>query len=453
MDDLLTLAQKIRARQISPVEITERLLKKIEAQNPALNAFITVAADEALAAAKKAEQELYRNTYRGPLHGIPIGIKDMIETKGLRTTMGSGIFKDYIPEKDAAVVQKLKEAGAVILGKLHTHEFAYGPMGDRSYFGPARNPHDRHKIAGGSSSGAGAAVAAGLCYGAVGTDTGGSVRIPASCCGVVGLKPTYGRVAVDGVFPLSYSLDHVGPLTRTVLDNAALFQAMIHGVDLNETWAKVEKVIADFDLSKTVIAIPDDYFLDDVDDEVQQAFADAIQSLEAAGAQIRSISLPDLESIRWAQPIVQKSEAYAIHEKWIEARSKDYDPEVYERLLEGKQPKGYEYVRAIRMREEITQQVEACFKTADVLMTPTLPILPTNIDQRELILNGKTLKVRSALLKNTSPWNYTGHPALSVPCGRSKTGLPIGLQIIGPLHQEIRLYAFARQIERVAAAV
>jgi aspartyl-tRNA(Asn)/glutamyl-tRNA(Gln) amidotransferase subunit A len=451
MDDLLTLAQKIRARQISPVEITERLLKKIEAQNPALNAFITVAADEALAAAKKAEQELYRNTYRGPLHGIPIGIKDMIETKGLRTTMGSGIFKDYIPEKDAAVVQKLKEAGAVILGKLHTHEFAYGPMGDRSYFGPARNPHDRRKIAGGSSSGAGAAVAAGLCYGAVGTDTGGSVRIPASCCGVVGLKPTYGRVAVDGVFPLSYSLDHVGPLTRTVLDNAALFQAMIHGVDLNETWAKVEKVIADFDLSKTVIAIPDDYFLDDVDDEVQQAFEDAIQSLEAAGAQIRSISLPDLERIRWAQPIVQKSEAYAIHEKWIEARSKDYDPEVYERLLEGKQPKGYEYVRAIRMREEITQQVEACFKTADVLMTPTLPILPTNIDQRELILNGKTIKVRSALLKNTSPWNYTGHPALSVPCGRSKTGLPIGLQIIGPLHQEIRLYAFARQIERVAA--
>ena len=453
MDDLLTLAQKIKARQISPVEITERLLKKIEAQNPALNAFITVAADEALAAAKKAEQELYRNTYRGPLHGIPIGIKDMIETKGLRTTMGSGIFKDYIPEKDAAVVQKLKEAGAVILGKLHTHEFAYGPMGDRSYFGPARNPHDPRKIAGGSSSGAGAAVAAGLCFGAVGTDTGGSVRIPASCCGVVGLKPTYGRVAVDGVFPLSYSLDHVGPLTRTVLDNAALFQAMIHGVDLNETWAKVEKVIADFDLSKTVIAIPDDYFLDDVDDEVQQAFADAIQSLEAAGAQIRSISLPDLESIRWAQPIVQKSEAYAIHEKWIEARSKDYDPEVYERLLEGKQPKGYEYVRAIRMREEITQQVEACFKTADVLMTPTLPILPTNIDQRELILNGKTIKVRSALLKNTSPWNYTGHPALSVPCGRSKTGLPIGLQIIGPLHQEIRLYAFARQIERVAAAV
>lgn len=453
MDDLLTLAQKIRARQISPVEITERLLKKIEAQNPALNAFITVAADEALAAAKKAEQELYRNTYRGPLHGIPIGIKDMIETKGLRTTMGSGIFKDYIPKKDAAVVQKLKEAGAVILGKLHTHEFAYGPMGDRSYFGPARNPHDRRKIAGGSSSGAGAAVAAGLCYGAVGTDTGGSVRIPASCCGVVGLKPTYGRVAVDGVFPLSYSLDHVGPLTRTVLDNAALFQAMIHGVDLNETWAKVEKVIADFDLSKTVIAIPDDYFLDDVDDEVQQAFEDAIQSLEAAGAQIRSISLPDLERIRWAQPIVQKSEAYAIHEKWIEARSKDYDPEVYERLLEGKQPKGYEYVRAIRMREEITQQVEACFKTADVLMTPTLPILPTNIDQRELILNGKTIKVRSALLKNTSPWNYTGHPALSVPCGRSKTGLPIGLQIIGPLHQEIRLYAFARQIERVAAAV
>ena len=453
MDDLLTLAQKIKARQISPVEITERLLKKIEAQNPALNAFITVAADEALAAAKKAEQELYRNTYRGPLHGIPIGIKDMIETKGLRTTMGSGIFKDYIPEKDAAVVQKLKEAGAVILGKLHTHEFAYGPMGDRSYFGPARNPHDPRKIAGGSSSGAGAAVAAGLCFGAVGTDTGGSVRIPASCCGVVGLKPTYGRVAVDGVFPLSYSLDHVGPLTRTVLDNAALFQAMIHGVDLNETWAKVEKVIADFDLSKTVIAIPDDDFLDDIDEEVQKAFADAIQSLEAAGAQIRSISLPDLESIRWAQPIVQKSEAYAIHEKWIEARSKDYDPEVYERLLEGKQPKGYEYVRAIRMREEITQQVEACFKTADVLMTPTLPILPTNIDQRELILNGKTIKVRSALLKNTSPWNYTGHPALSVPCGRSKTGLPIGLQIIGPLHQEIRLYAFARQIERVAAAV
>ncbi|HET6873053.1 MAG TPA: amidase [Sporolactobacillaceae bacterium] len=441
---LSQLAKKIQSKEVSPVEIVETVLKEIEEKNPSLNAFLTVAKTAALDAAMRAEEDIASGNYKGPLHGVPIGLKDLIETKGLKTTMGSKLFRDYLPEKDAVVVEHLKEAGAIILGKLHTHEFAYGPVGDRSYFGPARNPHNPEKITGGSSSGAGAAVAAHLAFAGIGTDTGGSVRIPSAACGVVGMKPTVGKVSKEGVFPLSYTLDHVGPLTRTVLDNALVLDVLSgeKPADLSD----LETAFQQFTLHGLKVGLPEAYFLEDLDPEVDQAFKASIALLEEAGAQIQPVNIPNLDQILWAQSVVQSSEAYEIHEKWLETRGTEYDPEVYERLLDSKETRGFEYVKAMRLRDSLIEGVNALFNKVDVLITPTLPILPTDIDQRDVVINGKTLNVRGALLKNTRPWNYTGHPALSVPNGWSTSGLPIGLQLIGPYFSENLLYKIGQKL-------
>ncbi len=242
--DIATLSKKLRSKEISPKDIVTPLLKRIDALNPVLNAFITVTAEEALVQAEQAEAEIAAGQYRGPLHGIPVGLKDLIYTKGIKTTMGSAIYKDFIPDADASVVRKLKQAGAIVIGKLNTHEFAYGPTGDISYFGPVRNPYDTSKMTGGSSSGAGAAVASALCFGALGTDTGGSIRIPSSACGIVGMKPTFGRVSKHGVYPLAYTLDHIGPMTRTVQDNAELL-GILAGYDPEDRfrWSEREKIL------------------------------------------------------------------------------------------------------------------------------------------------------------------------------------------------------------------
>lgn len=441
---LSQLAKKIQSKEVSPVEIVETLLKEIDEKNPSLNAFLTVAKTAALDVAKRAEEDIASGNYKGPLHGVPIGLKDLIETKGLKTTMGSKLFKDYLPEKDAVVVEHLKEAGAIILGKLHTHEFAYGPVGDRSYFGPARNPHNSEKITGGSSSGAGAAVAAHLAFAGIGTDTGGSVRIPSAACGVVGMKPTVGKVSKEGVFPLSYTLDHVGPLTRTVLDNALVLDVL--SGEKPADLSALEMAFQQFTLRGLKVGLPEAYFLEDLDPEVDQAFKTSIALLEEAGAQIQPVNIPNLDQILWAQSVVQTSEAYEIHEKWLETRGTDYDPEVYERLVDSKETRGFEYVKAMRLRDSLIEGVNALFNKVDVLITPTLPILPTDIDQRDVVINGKTLNVRGALLKNTRPWNYTGHPALSVPNGWSTSGLPIGLQLIGPYFSENLLYKIGQKL-------
>jgi aspartyl-tRNA(Asn)/glutamyl-tRNA(Gln) amidotransferase subunit A len=441
---LSQLAQQIQSKDVSPVEIVKILLKEIEQKNPSLNAFLTVAEGSALESAKQAEQDIVSGNYRGPLHGVPIGLKDLIETEGLRTTMGSKLFKDYIPEKDASLVSHLKNAGAIILGKLHTHEFAYGPVGDRSYFGPARNPHDPSKITGGSSSGAGAAVAANLAFAGIGTDTGGSVRIPAAACGVVGLKPTVGKISKEGVFPLSYTLDHVGPLTRTVLDNALVLNVLSSAK--RTAIQSIVDALDQFTLKGLTVGIPEAYFLEDLESEVDAAFKASIARLEHDGARIAPVAVPNLDQILWAQTIVQTSEAYEVHENWLATQGTDYDPEVYERLLESKETRGYEYVKAMRLRDSLIKGVNHLFDEVNILITPTLPILPTDVDQREIVIGGKTLNVRGALLKNTRPWNFTGHPALSVPNGWSATGLPIGLQLIGPYHSESLLYKIGQKL-------
>ena len=450
--DMTTLSMKIKQKEISSKEVTCQLLKRIEKVNPLLNAFITIAGEKAIETAEQMEKEIASGHYRGPLHGIPIGLKDLIYTKGIRTTMGSMIYHDFIPDHDATVVETLKQAGAIMIGKLNTHEFAYGPTGDESFFGAVRNPYDRTKITGGSSSGSGAAVASGLCYGALGTDTGGSIRIPSSACGIVGMKPTFGRVSKIGVYPLGFTLDHVGPMTRTVRDNALLLGALA-GYDPNDPYSVKQKeedftrYIGDSIRGK-VVGVPSNFYFDLVEEEILCKIEQAIEVLKNLGTVIQRVEIPILSEVSWAQRKTLQSEAYAVHEKQMAAHKEKYQPGVLERLQESREAKGYEYVQAQQIRRKAKDSFQQIFKSVDVLVAPTLPILPPNIGQKEIKIKGKMEPIRSALLRLTGPANLTGLPSLSIPCGFSTSGMPIGLQFIGrPFHESV-LYQFGAAFER-----
>ncbi|MCF8564080.1 amidase [Alicyclobacillus tolerans] len=450
--NLIETAKLVRDKQVSPVELVQDLLADIERRNDELNAFVTLDPESVLQAARTAEQQISTGSYLGPLHGIPLGIKDIIYTRGMRTTMGSKVYENFVPEENAAVVERIYDGGGIVLGKLNTHEFAYGPTGDRSLFGPARNPHNPVKMTGGSSSGSGAAVAAGLCYGALGSDTGGSVRIPSACCGIVGMKPTFGRVSKRGVYPLSYSLDHVGPMTRTVMDNAVML-GVLAGYDEQDPYSTPMKT-EDFTryltekIHNAKIGVPTSYFNEQLDPEVSDAFQAAQKVFESLGAVLVPVNLPDMNRFVEGQQLVQKSEAYAVHEDILNHRAALLDDEVRERLLASAEPRGYEYFKAMRFRPQATQMLDSVFDDVDVLITPTLPILPPDINQREIVIQGQPEPVRGALLRFTAPFNYTGNPCLSVPCGTSKSGLPIGLQLVGRSHSEAKLYRFAYWFEQ-----
>lgn len=450
--NLQTLSIAIRNKEVSPLEVTRHILKRIEAVNPKLNAFITVLYEEALESASKAEKEIVTGEWRGPLHGVPIGLKDIIYTKNSRTTMGSEIYKDFVPDYNAGVVEKLKQAGAVIIGKLNTHQFAYGPTGDRSYFGAVKNPHDLTKMAGGSSSGSGAAVSAGLCYAALGTDTGGSVRIPSACCGIVGMKPTFGRVSKYGVYPLSWTLDHVGPMTRTVFDNAVMLN-VLSGYDERDPYS-VKAEEEDFTrmirsgVKGSVIGVPSSFYFENLESEIERKIRKALEVFEGLGADIRMIDLPDMQNISLAQQITIRSESFAVHRETLLMCPEQYDKEVRERLLLGKDIKAYEYVQSQQVKHFAQQEFRKVLGKVDVLVTPTLPILPPDLDQREVYIKGNCEHVRDALLRLTSPSNFIGFPSISIPCGFSEAGLPIGMHIIGRPFDEANLYRFAYAFEQ-----
>ncbi|WP_078409026.1 amidase [Priestia abyssalis] len=450
--DMYTLSNSIRGKHISPVEVTRQLLERINSINPQLNAFISILQEEALKSAIQAEAEIISGNWRGPLHGIPIGIKDMIYTKNIKTTKGSKIFQEYVPDHDATVVEKLKQAGAIIVGKLNTHQFAYGPTGDRSFFGPVKNPYHLSKISGGSSSGSGAAVASSLCYAALGTDTGGSIRIPSACCGIVGMKPTFGRVSKYGVYPLGFTLDHVGPMTRTVRDNAILLN-VLSGYDKRDPYS-VKADTEDFTrylsqgIKGSVIGLPTSYYFDQVDEEVHIKIREAINVFQNLGAEIRLIDLPAMKQTLLAQQITAKSEAYAIHEETLRNHPEKYEAEVRERLLTGPETMAYEYVQAQQFKHTAIQHFDQALKDVEVILTPTIPILPPDIDQREVYVGTSQEQVRSTLLRLTSPTNFNGFPSISIPCGFSRSGLPIGLQLIGKRFDESNLYRFAYAFEQ-----
>lgn len=447
-----SLANRIRAKQISPVEVTRQILQRIDSVNDQLNAYITVVHEEALSEASRAEKEIIAGNLKGPLHGVPVGLKDIIYTDGVRTTMGSQIFQNYVPDHDATVVEKLREAGAVVVGKLNTHQFAYGPTGDRSYFGPVRNPYDTTKVSGGSSSGSGAAVASSLCYAALGTDTGGSVRIPASCCGVVGMKPTFGRISKYGIFPLSWTLDHVGPMTRTVEDNAIVLGALA-GHDTRDP-CSVRKETEDFTryldqgIRGSVVGVPSSFYFENVEEEVQTIVNEAIEVLHELGAEMREVDIPHGEKILAAQRVVLASEAFAVHEQRLRDQPEQFEEEVKDRLLTGKATSAYEYIQARQVKQLAVQAYGQALEEADILVSPTIRVLPTDIDQREVDVRGNKEHVRSALTRLTGPTNLNGFPALSIRCGFSASGLPVGLQMMGRPFDEANLYRFGHAFER-----
>jgi aspartyl-tRNA(Asn)/glutamyl-tRNA(Gln) amidotransferase subunit A len=446
---LAALSRELQARRLSPVEVVRALLERIDVDES--NSFITVTAERALEEASLAEGEILAGHYRGPLHGVPVGLKDLIYTSGVRTTMGSGFFGEYIPDYSATVARKLEDAGSVLIGKTNTHEFAYGPTGDRSFFGPTRNPHDTRRITGGSSGGSGAAVAAGLCYGALGSDTGGSIRIPAALCGTVGMKPTFGRVSKRGVFPLSWSLDHVGPLTRAVEDNAMMLNVLA-GHDPEDSYS-VDRPAEDFtrDLETGLrgagIGLPSSFFFEHVEEEVEARIREAAEVFASLGAEVREVEIPNLWDTLKAQRLILATEAYAVHEERLKNEPEKIGEEVRERLMDGESPKAYRYANARHRGLLATDEFDRALDGVDVILTPTLPIAATEIGQREISIGDHEEAVRSALTRLTGPTDLTGHPSLSVPCGTTASGLPVGLQLVGRRFDEATLYRFGHAYE------
>lgn len=446
------IARLFRKRKLSPVELTKLMLDRIERLNPKLNAYITVTPELALAQAKKAEAELFAprgrkgHRDRGPLHGIPISLKDNIYTKGVRTTAGSKILTDFVPERDAVVVVKLKEAGAVLLGKTNLHEFAYGATTNNPHYGPARNPWDLLRIPGGSSGGSAAAVAAGLCYGSIGTDTGGSIRIPASLCGVVGLKPTRGNVSDNGAIPLSPTLDCTGPLARTARDAAILLHA-IGGLSTQgqNRWSAPEK------LKKICLGLPKEFFFDVVSTEVQSCFASALRDFRKLGAQIKPISIPLLNNTEDAGNQIAWPEATHFHEQsgWFPARAQEYGEDVRTRIEMGAKTSAVTYLEALAQRAQFIRQLSSKMYDSgiDALVVPTTPIAATQIGEEKTRIGEKDYLIRALLLRLNRPANLAGVPAISVPCGFTSSGLPVGLQLIGLHTAELALLQIAHTFE------
>ncbi len=442
-------AELLRQQKISPVELATACLDRIERLNPVLNAFITVTREGAMAQARAAEDEIQRGQWRGPLHGIPIGLKDLIDTAGVRTTCGSALFADRVPTEDADVVQRLKRAGAVLLGKQNLQEFAYGGTSASSHYGAVHNPWSPKHIAGGSSGGSAAAVAAGMCFGAIGSDTGGSIREPAAFCGVVGLKPTYGRVSTRGVFPLSWSLDHVGPICRNVRDAALMLEAIAGYDALDPTcvdWpteqyaqcANALNVKTDFRIGVR-IGIARQPFFEDLDRDIELAINEAIEVIRRISLEVIEVLLPSVPTA------VQAPEVYAVHKNYYANSPELYRPWMRERLAQAATADTCAYVEDRFALERVRRTVDDVFAEVDLLITPTTSVPPITIEEAS---NMSPNPAGEVWLRNTRPFNAYGLPTISIPCGFTSTGLPIGLQIAGPRFGEGRVLAFAHAFEQ-----
>jgi aspartyl-tRNA(Asn)/glutamyl-tRNA(Gln) amidotransferase subunit A len=431
------LGRLIATKQVSPVEVVRAHLDRIAAVDSKLRAFITVCADSALESARAAEADLMAGRVVGRLHGVPWAPKDLYATRGVRTTGGSKILADSVPSEDSTVVARLARAGAILLGKLNMHEFAYGPEGLNAHYGDARNPWsaDAHRITGGSSSGSGAAVAAGLAPGSLGSDTGGSIRIPASLCGITGLKPTYGRVSRAGVLPLAWSMDHVGPMTRSARD-CALMLSVIAGYDPADPTTSVLPV-PDYgaaltgDVKGLRVGLLRAHFTDPAAADVRAAVEATAKQLEQAGAVVDEVNLTQMTHVATGSAAIVASEALAYHAPWMRSRPQDYQPDVRERLRLGAFVNGAHYVRAQQIRALVTREVDEALARRDVLLAPATPLVAPVLGEREAALGDGPSDVRAALLRCTRPFNFSGHPACAAPCGFTPGGLPIGLQVVG----------------------
>jgi aspartyl-tRNA(Asn)/glutamyl-tRNA(Gln) amidotransferase subunit A len=425
------LSEGIRTRKISPVEVTRMMLERIEKLNPVLNAYITVTGESAMKAAEQAESEIQQQKWRGPLHGVPIALKDLFDTAGTPTTAGSAVFKDRIPEQDAEVVRWLRNAGAVLLGKTNMHEFAFGGSSLVTYFPGVRNPWDTNRVAGGSSGGSAAAVAAGLCYGTLGSDTAGSIRNPAAYCGIVGHKPTYGLVSMRGVIPLSWTFDHVGPMTRCVADTALILQA-IAGYD-PEDFTSVRFDVPDYSQALRTrtkdlrVGVARDFFFEGLDQEIGTATETALHILEKLTAGITEVKIP-ARSQEEVRAVVRAAEAYTYHADMLAKTPELYQPETLARLRPGANVGTVDYIHRRQQVERTRRTIGEIFRTVDVIVTPTCPVGPPLISEFSGDRNGSA-DFNRRNIQNSSPFNVFGWPAISVACGFTASGLPIGLQI------------------------
>jgi aspartyl-tRNA(Asn)/glutamyl-tRNA(Gln) amidotransferase subunit A len=443
MMTLIEAAAQLRARKLSSYELVSESLDRIQDLNPKLNAFMTVTADAALRAARRCDEELAAGRDRGSLHGIPVALKDNFYTKGVLTTGGSKLFAGHVPDYDSAVAEKLQDAGAVIVGKTGMHELAYGITSHNVHFGAVRNPHNFDRIPGGSSGGSGAAVQSGMVFMAMGSDTGGSIRIPAAYCGTVGLKPTFGRVSRYGMFPLGYSLDHAGPLTRTCRDAVESLNA-IAGYDPRDASCSrrpVENIRLEepLYLKDLKVGYPENFFFDRVEPAVGKAVQQAIQQIGELGATVIPVKLPDIAAINTAGRLILLAEASAWLEPFHLTRRADISPEVLALLDQGRLVSATAYVNAQRARRLLAREFAQVWKKVDVLFTPTIPMGAPPQGSSTVTLGGVEEDVRAATTKFVRPFNVLGLPALSVPCGLTEENLPIGLQIVGPPYGERRV--------------
>jgi len=436
--NILEAGQALRSRRISCLELTDQCLDQIAKLNPRLNAFFTVTQDTARIQAQRLDHELANGRDRGPLHGIPIAHKDLISTKGVRTTSGSKLFRDNIPTVDAPIVEKLAAGGAVMLGKTGLHELAYGITSDNPHFGTIRNPCDPARIPGGSSGGSGAAVATDMVFLATGTDTGGSIRIPASFCGVVGLKPTYGLVDRSGIQPLGLSLDHIGPLTRTVADAGIALEAMLDGdTQLRPAPSSRQNIR---------IGLPENFYFAHVSGEVRDAVQKAAQAAERFGVRVTPVKVPDIDALNDVGRVILLAEASAMYQPYF-SRREDFGADVLALLDQGRLVPATDYINAQRIRKMLVSEFRALFSTIDCLLTPTTPTTAPLIGQKQVSLDGEMMDTRLATTRLVRGINVLGFPALSLPCGKSAEGLPIGLQLIGRPFEEKLLLALAEVLE------
>lgn len=446
----------LREKRVSSVELVEAALARIAKLQGKLNAFITVTAESARAAAKAADEELARGHDRGPLHGIPVAVKDVFSTKGIRTTCGARIFADHVPDFDAAVVERLAAAGAVLVGKTNMHELAYGITSSNPHFGPVRNPWDTERIPGGSSGGSGSAVAAGMALMAMGSDTGGSIRIPASFCGTVGLKPTFGRVSRYGVMPLDFSLDHMGPLTLSVRDAGLTLNALA-GFDPRDDTSSREPVedyvpADDVSIRGVRIGLPENFYFDRVDPEVAHAVRKMAETAEGLGARVVPVRVPDIVAMNAVSRIILQAEASAVMEPYCDRRE-DFGPDVRLLLDQGRLLAATDYIQAQRLRRMMRQEFRAVWNRAECLFTPATPTAAPKIGQMTVEFDGETEDVRLASTRFVRAINMLGWPALSLPCGLNSQGLPLGLQIIGPPFREALILRVAAALEATLPAL
>lgn len=448
VQSLKEASDALRAKKVSSEELARACLDRIERHASRFNTFITVTAEEALARARAMDAEIARGAWRGPLHGIPIALKDNMDTAGVRTTAASAVFADRVPSEDAEVVRRLENAGTVFLGKLNLHEFAFGG-GAISYYGPMRNPWAPDRVAGGSSGGSGIAVAAGFCYGALGTDTGGSIRDPAANCGIVGLKPTYGRVSNRNVIPLCWSLDHVGPMTRTVEDAALLLQPLAGYDPLDPS--SVDAPVPDYAAalarsSRTLrVGVPRAMFFDNLDPEVEAAVDAAIEILRSEAADVREVRLPSMTSLPWDAFYLAEIGAY--HTELFKRAAGSYQPATRQTLQAAAKVSAADYVLASRELLRLRREIGAAFTEVDVLVTPTAPSPPRTIEEE--VRRAESEKLLPPELGCQWQFNVFGIPTISIPCGFTRSGMPIGLQIAGPRFGEEKVLTLAHAYQQV----